>query len=51
MDMQSKQRMLAVRVDEELYALVKSAAHKREMSISEFVRDMLKAAAEHYVKP
>ena len=49
--MQTKQRMLAVRVDEDLYALIKSAAHKRELSIAVFVREMLKAAAEHYVKP
>jgi len=43
-------RNIAVRVDADLYALIKSAAHRREMSIATFVRETLRQAAEHYVQ-
>ena len=39
-------RNVAVKVPSDLYALIKSAAHKREMSLAEFVRATLKEAAE-----
>jgi uncharacterized protein (DUF1778 family) len=41
---------IAVKVDEDLYALIKSAAHRREMSLATFVRETLRQAAEHYVQ-
>ena len=54
MDTQNTQHMehknIAVRVDSDLYALVKKAAHRKEVSIAEFVRETLRAAAEHYVR-
>lgn len=41
---------IAVRVDPELYTLVKKAAHTRELSLADFVRLTLKEASEFYVK-
>ena len=46
----TERRNIAVKVDADLYALVKSAAHRRELSIAEFVRTTLKEAAEFYVQ-
>ena len=46
----TERRNIAVRVDSDLYALIKSAAHRREMTIAQFVRETLKQAAEHYVQ-
>lgn len=42
-------RNVAVKVPADLYALIKSAAHKREMTLADFVRTTLKEAAEFYV--
>lgn len=40
---------IAVRVDDELYEIVKKAAHRREMTLAQFVRTTLKEAADFYV--
>lgn len=39
---------IALKVDPELYALIKTAAHRREMSIAQFVRTTLKEASQFY---
>lgn len=42
---------LEIRLAPEDKELVKKAAHRREMSLAEFIRAVLKEAAEFYVKP
>lgn len=43
-------RNVAVKVPPDLYALIKKAAHRKEMSLADFVRSTLKEAAEFYVE-
>lgn len=46
----SKKRYISIDVDEETWALVKKAAHRKEMTLAQFVRLTLKEAAEFYVR-
>jgi uncharacterized protein (DUF1778 family) len=41
---------LEIRVTPEEKALLKKAAHRREMTLAQFTRTVLKEAAEFYVK-
>jgi len=42
--------MLSIRLEPALHALIKSAAHRREQSIADYVRTTLKEAAEFDVE-
>ena len=47
---QDGMKVLGVRVDPKLYKLMQRAAHRREMSLSDHVRDVLKRGSEHWLK-
>lgn len=40
---------IEVRIDPETKALVKRAAHRKEQTVAEFIRETLRKAAEFYV--
>lgn len=46
-----RMRTVAVRMEDDLHALISRAAHRREMSLAKFVRLTLKEAAEFYADP